>query len=101
MDVFFAMIVMPFSRSRSMESMTRCTTCSLARKMPDCQSMASTRVVLPWSTWGGGGGESAGLPDDGLRQGGLAVVDVGDDGDVADIGALRHEVTLARIVASL
>src|SRR5512144_921331 len=51
MDVFFAMIVMPFSRSRSIESMTRSATCSLARKMPDCRSMASTRVVLPWSTW--------------------------------------------------
>ena len=51
MDVFFAMMVMPFSRSRSIESMTRSATCSLARKMPDCHSMASTRVVFPWSTW--------------------------------------------------
>src|SRR6266481_2706849 len=51
MAVFLAMIVMPFSRSRSMESMTRSATCSLARKMPDCQSIASTSVVLPWSTW--------------------------------------------------
>ena len=25
--------------------------CSLARKMPLCRSMASTSVVLPWSTW--------------------------------------------------
>ena len=31
--------------------MTRSATCSLARKMPLCQSMASTSVVLPWSTW--------------------------------------------------
>src|SRR5499425_1432204 len=45
------MIVMPFSRSRSMESMMRSGTASLARKRPDCQSMASTSVVLPWSTW--------------------------------------------------
>ena len=51
MAVFLAMIVMPFSRSRSIESMTRSATCSLARKMPDCQSMASTSVVFPWSTW--------------------------------------------------
>src|SRR5262249_24639217 len=45
------MMVMPFSRSRSIESMMRSGTDSLARKRPDCQSMASTRVVLPWSTW--------------------------------------------------
>src|SRR5262245_37853850 len=45
------MIVMPFSRSRSMESMMRSGTASLARNRPDCQSMASTSVVLPWSTW--------------------------------------------------
>src|SRR3954447_11429716 len=49
--VFLARIVMPFSRSRSIESMTRSLTSWLARKAPDCQSMASTRVVLPWSTW--------------------------------------------------
>ena len=42
---------MPFSRSRSIESMTRSATSWLARKAPDCQSMASTSVVLPWSTW--------------------------------------------------
>src|SRR5436305_7280263 len=51
MAVFLAMMVMPFSRSRSMESITLSFTCSLARKMPLCQSIASTRVVLPWSTW--------------------------------------------------
>src|SRR5262249_28010603 len=44
------MIVIPFSRSRSIESRMRSGTVSLARKMPPCQSMASTRVVLPWST---------------------------------------------------
>src|SRR5262245_35360165 len=49
--VFFAMIVMPFSRSRSIESMIRTGTVSFARKMPPCQSIASTRVVFPWSTW--------------------------------------------------
>ena len=42
---------MPFSRSRSVESMTRSATSSLARKAPDWRSMASTSVVLPWSTW--------------------------------------------------
>src|SRR3569833_1311803 len=42
---------MPFSRSRSIESITRSATSWLARKAPDCQSMASTSVVLPWSTW--------------------------------------------------
>ena len=52
--VFFARIVMPFSRSRSIESMTRSWTdpssAWCAVKAPDCQSMASTSVVLPWST---------------------------------------------------
>ena len=42
---------MPFSRSRSMESMTRSVTSWLARKDPVWRSMASTSVVLPWSTW--------------------------------------------------
>src|SRR5215472_6498642 len=48
--VFFARMVMPRSRSSSFESITRSTTASLARKMPLCFSMASTSVVLPWST---------------------------------------------------
>src|SRR5262245_64582783 len=51
MTVFLAMMVMPFSRSRSIESMIRSATAWFSRKSPDCQSMASTRVVLPWSTW--------------------------------------------------
>src|SRR5918993_1022653 len=42
---------MPFSRSRSIESITRSATSALARKAPDCHSIASTSVVLPWSTW--------------------------------------------------
>src|SRR3954451_20072442 len=42
---------MPFSRSRSIESITRSATSWLARKAPDCHSILSTRVVLPWSTW--------------------------------------------------
>src|SRR2546425_3940232 len=43
-------MVMPRSRSSSFESMTRSTTGWLALKMPLCRSMASTSVVLPWST---------------------------------------------------
>src|SRR5215469_7670050 len=50
MAVFLARMVMPRSRSSSLESMTRSATCSLARKVPAWRSMASTRVVLPWST---------------------------------------------------
>ena len=42
---------MPFSRSRSIESITRVATSWPARNAPDCQSIASTSVVLPWSTW--------------------------------------------------
>ena len=42
---------MPFSRSRSPESMTRSTTAWLARNVPVWRSIASTSVVLPWSTW--------------------------------------------------
>src|SRR5213079_258584 len=42
---------MPRSRSKSFESITRSMTASLARKIPLCLSMASTSVVLPWSTW--------------------------------------------------
>ena len=50
-EVFFARIVMPFSRSRSIESMTRSLTSWLARNTPDCHSIPSTSVVFPWSTW--------------------------------------------------
>src|SRR6059058_1646288 len=42
---------MPRSRSWSIESMTRSVSVSWAAKTPDWRSMASTRVVLPWSTW--------------------------------------------------
>ena len=42
---------MPFSRSRSPESSTRSVSSWLARKAPVWRSMASTNVVLPWSTW--------------------------------------------------
>ena len=48
--VFFARMVMPFSRSSSFESMARSTMASLARKMPVWRSMKSTSVVFPWST---------------------------------------------------
>src|SRR5262245_6624707 len=49
--VCLARIVMPFSRSRSIESRTRSTTASFARNVPVWRSIASTSVVLPWSTW--------------------------------------------------
>ena len=49
--VFLARIVIPFSRSRSIESITRSATSWPLRKVPVCHSIASTRVVLPWSTW--------------------------------------------------
>ncbi len=49
--VFLARIVIPFSFSRSIESITRSATSWPLRKVPVCQSMASTSVVLPWSTW--------------------------------------------------
>src|SRR5258708_36190017 len=44
-------MVMPRSRSRSFESMTRSSMCWWAAKVPDCCSSLSTSVVLPWSTW--------------------------------------------------
>ena len=42
---------MPRSRSWSLESMTRSTSAWWSSKTPVARSMASTRVVLPWSTW--------------------------------------------------
>jgi len=68
--VFLARMVMPRSRSRSLESMTRSTTASLARKMPE-------------------------LPEHGVDEGGFAVVDVGDDGDVANVLAHGAKTKIA------
>ncbi|ETZ88419.1 hypothetical protein L829_1978 [Mycobacteroides abscessus MAB_030201_1075] len=49
--VFLARMVMPFSFSRSPESIRRSTASSpRCESAPDCLSIASTRVVLPWST---------------------------------------------------
>ena len=48
--VFLARIVMPFSRSRSPESMTRSVSSWWAPNAPVWRSRASTSVVLPWST---------------------------------------------------
>ena len=42
---------MPRSRSRGLVSMIRAPTCWWAWKTWPCFSSASTRVVLPWSTW--------------------------------------------------
>ena len=56
--VFFARMVIPRSRSRSIESMTRSCVESLSvpspldrPRAPAWRRRASTRVVLPWSTW--------------------------------------------------
>ena len=49
--MFLARIVIPFSFSRSIESMTRSATSWFSRNAPDCHSILSTSVVLPWSTW--------------------------------------------------
>ena len=45
--VFLARMVMPRSRSNSLESITRSTKVSLARNAPLWRSMASTSVVFP------------------------------------------------------
>ena len=45
--VFFARMVMPFSRSRSLESITRSGTSSRSENTCDCWSIAFTSVVLP------------------------------------------------------
>src|SRR5258705_4288211 len=50
-EVTLARMVMPRSRSRSLESSARSATRWLSRTAPDCCSSRSTRVVLPWSTW--------------------------------------------------
>src|SRR5690349_17144645 len=49
--VFLARMVIPRSRSRSLESMMRSPTLAVSRKTWDCLSIPSTKVVLPWSTW--------------------------------------------------
>ncbi len=46
------------------------------------------------------GAEDPGLPEHGVDQRGLAVVDVGDDGDVSDVLTLLHVVTVARIAVA-
>src|SRR6204780_4645832 len=50
-EVALARMVMPRSRSRSLESSARSATRWFSRNEPDCCSKRSTRVVLPWSTW--------------------------------------------------
>ena len=51
MAVNFARMVMPRSRSRSLESMAQSATTSPGRKLPAWRKNPSTSVVLPWSTW--------------------------------------------------
>ena len=48
--VFLARIVMPFSRSSSLLSIARSSTCAWSPNECVCLSIASTSVVLPWST---------------------------------------------------
>src|ERR1700730_7805443 len=50
-EVALARMVMPRSRSKSLESRARSATRWFSRNEPDCCSRRSTRVVLPWSTW--------------------------------------------------
>src|SRR5438477_10059176 len=50
-EVTLDRMVMPRSRSRSLESMARSATRWLSRKEPACCRSRSTSVVLPWSTW--------------------------------------------------
>ena len=51
-EAALARMVMPRSRSWSLESMTRSTSAWCARETRrSARSMASTSVVLPWSTW--------------------------------------------------
>src|SRR5439155_704842 len=51
MEVTLDRMVMPRSRSRSLESIARSATRWLSRKEPACCRSRSTSVVLPWSTW--------------------------------------------------
>src|ERR1039458_538936 len=49
--VFLARMVIPFSRCKSPDSMTRSVSSSWSVKEPVWRNMASTKVVFPWSTW--------------------------------------------------
>ena len=49
-EMFLARMVMPRSRSWSLESSTRSWTCWFSRKASVALSIWSTSVVLPWST---------------------------------------------------
>lgn len=50
-EAFFEKMVMPRSRSRSLESRTRSPIRSFSRKVPAWRKSVSTSVVFPWSTW--------------------------------------------------
>src|SRR5207342_2947667 len=49
-EAALAKIVIPRSRSRSLESIARSITRWFSRNVPDCCNSRSTSVVLPWST---------------------------------------------------
>ena len=51
METFLARMVMPRSRSSSLLSIINSPAASLSRNRCPANSILSTRVVLPWSTW--------------------------------------------------
>jgi hypothetical protein len=65
-------MVMPRSRSRSFESITRSIRCWCAANVPDWRSSLSTSVVLPWSTWAMMAMLRMARPGLGARSGGRA-----------------------------
>ena len=84
--------MIPFSRSRSPESITRSATpsawCSV--NAPPWRSIASTRVVLPWSTWATIATLRRSLREtDMAEQGSLSRGDEGPEGPFRVYGAWR------------
>src|ERR1039458_4961371 len=107
MPVILARMVMPRSRSSTLESITRSTCTSFSRKIPLWFSMASTSVVLRSDArdFGQKGdaalalqyvgihhaldmhfvlAENPALVQHGVHQRGLAMIHMGNDGDVAN-----------------
>src|SRR5688500_14406078 len=87
-DAALARIVMPRSRSWSLESSTRSTGCSWAPNTPVWRRMPSTSVVLPWSTW-------ATRATERIAPGSLLLSE--DLVPLADLPALDHPVAHERI----
>ena len=101
-DVALARMVMPRSRSRSFESMTRSATRWLSRNAPDCCRSRSTSVVLPWSTWAMMAmlrsfmGEKAFLTADGRIGAGRAALSFGREDDGSATASPALAIALAR-----